>query len=151
MEKNDYTQESLADKLRIGQSTVSGWLSGTSPQRRFVKDLAEVFGVSEDWLKTGGTRNITTDKQKPHPPAASPPEKLRPTLSLIKSDTLIKNMMDLLSGLAEASAKDRRYILAELHEMLDEVDRRDAQGMSLKPLSEAQMLAKTAAGDQAKS
>lgn len=45
------TQYRLAKLLDISQSTVAGWLSGTSlPRRATLKRLAEVFGVSVDYL-----------------------------------------------------------------------------------------------------
>lgn len=51
MEEKAWTQYRLAKSMDISQSTVAGWLSGTSmPRRATMKLLSEMFGVSVDYL-----------------------------------------------------------------------------------------------------
>lgn len=48
------TQQSFAESLNIGKSTVEAYEYGRSniPERT-IKDICRIYGVSEEWLRTG--------------------------------------------------------------------------------------------------
>lgn len=49
--KHGMTQQALADKLCTERTTITGWeLKGKEPDFDFVVDIADVFGVSIDYL-----------------------------------------------------------------------------------------------------
>ena len=47
------TQVALSTALEVSQPTVSGWLAGSMPRRRTLRDIAEFLNVDLDWLKEG--------------------------------------------------------------------------------------------------
>jgi transcriptional regulator with XRE-family HTH domain len=47
------TQKEVADRTGVSQGTVSKWLSGKPPGLRTLPKLAEVLGVSVEYLLTG--------------------------------------------------------------------------------------------------
>lgn len=50
-EKKDMTQAALAKQLGITRSSVNAWEMGISvPSTQYVVELAEIFGVSTDYL-----------------------------------------------------------------------------------------------------
>lgn len=53
LERHNFTQVALAQRLSVPQGTVSRWLKGTSPHRKTVIQLAKVLGVRPEWLLTG--------------------------------------------------------------------------------------------------
>ena len=59
--KNGWSQEELADKLGVSRQAVSKWESaGSVPDLQRVIQLAELFGVSTDYLlKDGAVMEIT--------------------------------------------------------------------------------------------
>lgn len=51
LDNSDMTIIALAKKLGFGKSTICSWKAGSSmPDAKGVADLAEIFGVSADWL-----------------------------------------------------------------------------------------------------
>lgn len=62
MEKKGWTQYRLARMMDCSQSTVAHWLAGdTKPSKIRMKQLGEVFGVSEDYLN--GKENAATESR----------------------------------------------------------------------------------------
>lgn len=53
MAERGLSQQQVADAVVVAQTAVSGWLRGAIPRRRMMLALAECFGVSHDWLRTG--------------------------------------------------------------------------------------------------
>lgn len=47
------SQHALAQKLNTTQSTVRGWLNGSTPRERIFADLANALNVNAHWLRTG--------------------------------------------------------------------------------------------------
>lgn len=58
------SQSELARAVDTRQSTVQGWLGGAIPRQRTLRDLANVFNVSEGWLR------CETDTPDPPPKVA---------------------------------------------------------------------------------
>ena len=57
--KNNMTQAELAAKLRVSDKTVSKWENGLGfPEVTQFPTLAELFGVSIDFLMTGERKGI---------------------------------------------------------------------------------------------
>lgn len=51
LDNSDMTIKELAKKLGCGTTTIRAWKAGMSmPDAKGVADLAEIFGVSADWL-----------------------------------------------------------------------------------------------------
>ena len=62
MVDNGYSNYKLAKLLDISQSTVAYWLDGKGqPQRSKKKQLAELFGVSVEYLMGNEAKNPATD------------------------------------------------------------------------------------------
>lgn len=52
--KRDMTQEEFSSKLGLSRNFIAQIESGTKiPSERTIKDICRVFGVNEDWLRTG--------------------------------------------------------------------------------------------------
>lgn len=49
----NFSQSELARRMETRQSTVKGWLEGSIPRARTLRELAKVLGVSDTWLLTG--------------------------------------------------------------------------------------------------
>lgn len=61
------TQQKIANKLNISQTTIADYESGrVIPPDRTIADICEKFNVNEEWLRTGkGTWNKEmTEKEK---------------------------------------------------------------------------------------
>lgn len=63
-ERKALSQEALADLLKVTKGLVSQYETGlTSPPSKRFSQLAEVLGVSADWLLTGGEPEEQTKAQ----------------------------------------------------------------------------------------
>ena len=52
--ENKDTQQQLADKIDLKQSTIAQFEAGTAkPSDRTIADICRVYGANEDWLKDG--------------------------------------------------------------------------------------------------
>lgn len=58
------TKTAFAEKINVSQPHVSRMVSGESiPSDRTISDICRVFGVSEDWLRTGeGEMRLNLDR-----------------------------------------------------------------------------------------
>ena len=65
MNENDYTKYQLSKLLNCHASSVANWLSGTTPQMRTLHQIADLFGVSVEYLK--GETDDRGQKEKPTP------------------------------------------------------------------------------------
>jgi transcriptional regulator with XRE-family HTH domain len=62
----NYTQEQLAEKLRVSQQTIARWESGKAePSIKALRDIAVLFGTSVDDLLEMGRSKITTNHYLP--------------------------------------------------------------------------------------
>ncbi len=50
LDKKDMKQKDLADKLGLNESTVSNYVNGRVPGHEIVGRIADIFGVSTDYL-----------------------------------------------------------------------------------------------------
>lgn len=60
------TKTAFAEKINVSQPHVSRMVSGESiPSDRTISDICRVFGVSEDWLRTGeGEMRLNLDRKE---------------------------------------------------------------------------------------
>lgn len=60
------TKTAFAEKINVSQPHVSRMVSGESiPSDRTISDICRVFGVSEDWLRTGeGEMRLNLDREE---------------------------------------------------------------------------------------
>lgn len=62
------SQQELADKIFVSHQTISGWESGrTDPDVDSIQKLAEIFGVSVEYLITGedNVKEVVVEKEVP--------------------------------------------------------------------------------------
>lgn len=60
IEELEWSQEKLADEVGVTQPAIQWLLVGKTKQPRYIKKLAEVLGVSYEWLLTGVEPQIGT-------------------------------------------------------------------------------------------
>lgn len=64
-EKEDITQEQLAERIEVSRQTVSKWESGASfPEMEKMIQLTEIFGCSMDGLLKGNMKQVSQDEAK---------------------------------------------------------------------------------------
>lgn len=76
-EQAGISQTELARLLGVTRSACSQWEStgGTAPRRERLEQLAQLLGVSFEWLATGrGGNDATTFESRPAPNAELPPD-----------------------------------------------------------------------------
>lgn len=62
--KNNYTQSKLSSLLGVSRSTVSMWEIGSSePDTATISKMAELFGVTTDYLLGREERKLTLDEE----------------------------------------------------------------------------------------
>ena len=72
MDERGYTNYRLSQELNCAQSSVANWINdGRTPQKQRIKQIAELFHVSEEYLKgetddrTKKETPVLTDERKP--------------------------------------------------------------------------------------
>lgn len=65
--KNGYSQQELADKLKVTRQTISNWECGQgAPALDKAAELAEIYGVSLDDLVGDGVEFVVKESRKPN-------------------------------------------------------------------------------------
>lgn len=129
-------QHTLASRAGASPRSLVAWESGWSniPQGIKLSRLAEALGVDIQWLLGEDTR-----RGEGEPPKAET-DSTRSQLWL-STETLDASLVDLVGRLPGAAAKDRRHILSNIRDSVDELLGRE---VSSKPLSEEQQILKRA-------
>lgn len=66
MSKKGLTQVQLAEHAGVSQGSVSGWLNGAVPKADKLIKIAELLGVSQQWLLTGREPPEVPSRQSPY-------------------------------------------------------------------------------------
>jgi len=134
------SQPQLAELMGVSKGAVGNWESGQNPPSRDkLSVIAEILKTSVQYL-AGDTDAI----KGPALNDRTVPEALSPTpsaYSFMEQDTLYKNFKDLAARLPQIAKHERKYLIGNLRDMLDEIEQRDL--VSYAPLSEAQQILKS--------
>lgn len=62
---NNLTQSKFAESLGLKQATITAYECGSRvPTDRAIQDICRVYGISEEWLKTGAGSMHTANSEK---------------------------------------------------------------------------------------
>jgi len=118
-------QAQLAEKLQVSTGSVGNWEIGPSqPRPETLGKIAEILGVSPSWLLYGADEPQALKDEPSKKRSESSPHKYTETA------TLQKTFADLTKRLEKASVHERKHILSNMREVLDELEERE-----LKPVS----------------
>jgi transcriptional regulator with XRE-family HTH domain len=62
---SEITQDQLASRMGVNQTSVSRWLGGSEPRKQTLVKLADFFGVSADELKRGAAESESETHKTP--------------------------------------------------------------------------------------
>jgi len=133
------SQPALADRSGVSERAIAGYeTKGNPPSLRIVDKLASALSVTSTWLLGGDESQFLKEPMAlSDAPVAGP---ISP-YHFLETKTLDRNLQDLAARLSRVTAKERKFILDNMRELLAELARRE---VSSKPLSEAQQIAKQA-------
>lgn len=87
--RNGWSQEELADRLGVSRQSVSKWESAQSvPDMKRILQLAELFGVTTDYLLKDEINTITTPDPLPVEPIRFEEDEIR-TVSMEEASTFL--------------------------------------------------------------
>lgn len=135
-----WTQVVLAEKSGVAERTIAGFESkGNEPSADILRKLADTMGVTRSWLLGEDPHLVLKDEEKtsPQTPASS-----ASPYSWIEISTLEKTLADLAGRLQKCSKQDRKHILGNIVEVVNELENRE---INSTPLSGAAKLAAGAA------
>lgn len=124
------SQEVLAEKLDVSKGTVGNWESkGNGVSEDNLRKLCQILGITESVLRGELPKEELRDGANAGPAG---------TWKHLGTDTLQNTLRDLAGRLPRVQQSERKFVLGNLREVLDELEQREhTPEVSSKPKSAA--------------
>jgi transcriptional regulator with XRE-family HTH domain len=137
--KAKLSQAELGERLGVSGNYIYLIESGNKPPGLSLVKLFEHLELSPQYGEESASSGVSRDSGSVSS-GSVPPNSINP---LLKTETLLKNFSEISEKLVSDAPENRKFIIGQLREMLDEIESRVLA--SSGPLSEAQQIAVRAA------